>query len=88
MTQTNDGFKIAQEDLNLRGPGDFFGQRQHGLPTLKVADLQHCDMALLQEARDAAEEVLRADPDLSAPAHRPIAEKIRALFQTTGDGMN
>ena len=88
MTQTNDGFKIAQEDLNLRGPGDFFGQRQHGLPTLKVADLQHCDMALLQEARDAAEELLRADPDLSAPAHRPIAEKIRSLFQTTGDGMN
>ena len=43
MTRTNNGFEISQEDLQLRGPGDFFGQRQHGLPTLKIADLA-CDM--------------------------------------------
>lgn len=87
MTATNDGFKIAQEDLELRGPGDFFGQRQHGLPNLKVADLQ-CDMKLMYLARRAAEELLDADAELSLPAHKAIAEKIHALFETAGDSMN
>lgn len=87
MTQTNDGFKIAQEDLELRGPGDFFGQRQHGLPSLKMANLQ-CDIEVMHQAHHAAEEMLRADPDLEAPGHRLIAEKIRALFASAGDGMN
>lgn len=87
MTQTNDGFKIAQEDLELRGPGDFFGQRQHGLPSLKMANLQ-CDIEVMHQARHAAEEMLRADPELESPGHRLIAEKIRDLFASTGDGMN
>ena len=87
MTETNDGFRIAQEDLELRGPGDFFGQRQHGLPALKVADLQ-CDMALMQEARRASDALLEADPALSLPEHRAIAETVRALFAATGDGLN
>ncbi len=87
MTDTNDGFKIAQEDLNLRGPGDFFGQRQHGLPSLKVADLQ-CDMELMQQARRAADEMLSADPALTHPEHRMLAQKIHALFETAGDGLN
>ena len=87
MTQTNDGFQIAQEDLELRGPGDFFGRRQHGLPNLKLADLQ-CDVEVMQQARSAAEEMLRADPALEAPAHRQIAEKIRTLFADAGGGMN
>lgn len=87
MTETNDGFKIAQEDLNLRGPGDFFGQRQHGLPNLKVANLQ-CDLALMQLARQAADEMLRADPELTAPEHRAIAEKIHTLFDSAADGLN
>ena len=81
MTETNDGFRIAQQDLELRGPGDFFGQRQHGLPSLKVADL-HCDLELLHTARRAADELLAADPDLKDEAHRGIADKIRALFQS------
>ena len=55
LTDTNDGFKIAEEDLKLRGPGDFFGQRQHGLPMLQIADL-NCDMLLLSEAQTAARE--------------------------------
>ena len=59
MTETNDGFRIAQQDLELRGPGDFFGQRQHGLPSLKVADL-HCDLELLHTACRAADELLAA----------------------------
>ena len=53
MTKTTDGFQIAEEDLRLRGPGDFFGARQHGLPGLRVADIG-CDTALLQEAQAAA----------------------------------
>ena len=64
MTRTNNGFEISQEDLHLRGPGDFFGQRQHGLPTLKIADLA-CDMQLLEEAQSAARALLRRDEDLS-----------------------
>ena len=65
MTHTNDGFTIAEEDLKLRGPGDFFGSRQHGLPALRVADLQ-CDLALLHEARAAAEQLTAHDPELKA----------------------
>ena len=85
MTKTSDGFKIAEEDLRLRGPGDFFGQRQHGLPGLKVADLG-CDTQLLQEARQAAEQLLAQDPALtSCPA---TAERIQALFTQAADTLN
>ena len=65
MTQTGDGFRIAEEDLKLRGPGDFFGRRQHGLPALKIADLT-CDISLLKEAQGAALELLEKDPELIA----------------------
>lgn len=82
---TSDGFQIAEADLKLRGPGDFFGQRQHGLPGLKVADLG-CDTQLLQEARQAAEQLLAEDPDLtSCPA---TAERIQALFTQAADTLN
>ncbi|MDE7260818.1 MAG: ATP-dependent DNA helicase RecG, partial [Oscillospiraceae bacterium] len=85
MTKTGDGFKIAEEDLRLRGPGDFFGQRQHGLPALKVADLS-CDMALLREAQQAAEAARAADPDLKGcPA---AAERLKEMFETNEDAMN
>lgn len=85
MTGTNDGFRIAEEDLRLRGPGDFFGQRQHGLPALKVADLS-CDMALLKEAQTAAEALLGRDPSLhSCPA---TAARVAQLFQGSADAMN
>ena len=87
MTSTNDGFKIAQEDLELRGPGDFFGERQHGLPSLKVADLK-CDIELMHLARRAADRLLQSDPDLTAAEHQGIAEKIKDLFDTASDGMN
>ena len=85
MTRTSDGFQIAEEDLRLRGPGDFFGQRQHGLPGLKVADLG-CDTQLLQEARQAAEQLLAEDPELvTCPA---TAERIQALFTQAADTLN
>ena len=87
LTQTNDGFKIAEEDLKLRGPGDFFGQRQHGLPALRVADLE-TDTRVLKEAQDAAAEVLTADPGLNRPEHRPLLEKVRRLFEEDPDRFN
>lgn len=85
MTQTGDGFKIAEEDLRLRGPGDFFGLRQHGLPGLKVADLG-CDTLLLKEAQSAAETLLAADPFLtSCPA---TAQRVAELFTQKADTLN
>lgn len=63
LCSTNDGFKIAEEDLKQRGPGDFFGERQHGLPELKVADLA-ADSGLLQKTQQAAGELLARDPQL------------------------
>ena len=87
MTQTNDGFKISEEDLKLRGPGDFFGARQHGLPSLKVADLS-CDMRLLDEAQSAAKALMAADPDLSAPEHRALRQRIEELFALHAEGLN
>ncbi|MBQ2061649.1 MAG: ATP-dependent DNA helicase RecG [Oscillospiraceae bacterium] len=87
MTQTNDGFKISEEDLRIRGPGDFFGERQHGLPSLKVADLS-CDMRLLDEAQNAAKTLMTADPELSAPEHRPLRQRIEELFALHAEGLN
>jgi len=85
MAQTGDGFKIAEEDLRLRGPGDFFGLRQHGLPGLKVADLG-CDTLLLREAQDAALSLLSADPELtSCPA---TAARVEELFAQNADALN
>ena len=85
MAKTSDGFKIAEEDLKLRGPGDFFGQRQHGLPALKVADLS-CDMSLLKEAQTAAHELLRRDPELT---HHPVTrQRIEELFAANAEIMN
>ena len=85
MTKTADGFKIAEEDLRLRGPGDFFGQRQHGLPGLRIADIG-CDTNLLKEAQAAAEALLAEDPELTTcPA---TAERITELFTQQADAMN
>lgn len=87
MTQTNDGFKISEEDLRLRGPGDFFGARQHGLPALKIADLS-CDMRLLDEAQQSAKQLMIDDPELSKPEHRALRERIDELFALNADSLN
>lgn len=88
MCSTNDGFKIADEDLKLRGPGDFFGARQHGLPDLKIADLNG-DMPLFLEAQEEARSLIAVDPELEEPAHRPMAEEVRRLFdRVTEQGLN
>ena len=83
LCATNDGFQIAEEDLRLRGPGDFFGKRQHGLPQLKVADFA-ADMELLKEAREAAEELIADDPELKKSSHRLLKRKVRELFEENG----
>ena len=80
LCATNDGFQIAEEDLRLRGPGDFFGRRQHGLPQLKVADFAS-DVALLKEAKQAAEALVEADPELTKPEHRALLRRVRKMFQ-------
>ena len=85
MTKTTDGFKIAEEDLRLRGPGDFFGQRQHGLPALKVANLS-CDMALLKDAQGAAETLMDRDPELRD--HPVTALRVAQLFEDKGNTLN
>ena len=80
MTRTTDGFLISEEDLKARGPGDFFGKRQHGLPQLKVADFAS-DVALLQEAKQAAEELEVSDPELSRPEHAPLRRRVEEMFR-------
>ena len=87
LTDTNDGFRIAEEDLKLRGPGDFFGSRQHGLPVLKAADLS-CDMPLLKEAQDAARALLAEDPLLTQAEHAVLRRRIQALFDMNDGAMN
>ncbi|MCI8687537.1 MAG: ATP-dependent DNA helicase RecG [Lawsonibacter sp.] len=87
LASTTDGFKISEEDLKARGPGDFFGNRQHGLPQMKLADLAG-DMRLLSEAQEAARSLLEEDPRLSRPENRPVWERVRQLFADTPDIFN
>ncbi|MDE6281319.1 MAG: ATP-dependent DNA helicase RecG, partial [Oscillospiraceae bacterium] len=87
LCATTDGFQIAEEDLRLRGPGDFFGKRQHGLPQLKVADFA-ADMELLREAREAAEELIADDPELKKSSHRLLKRKVRELFEENAELFN
>lgn len=85
MTRTNDGFKISEEDLRLRGPGDFFGSRQHGLPELHMAELG-ADAQLMQQAQDEANALLAADPELEN--HPALRERVELLFNKNAQGFN
>lgn len=87
MTQTNDGFKISEEDLRLRGPGDFFGSRQHGLPEMNIADLCS-DMNVLSTAQNAAQELLQKDPELKMPEHAALKIAVEKLFLLSTDTLN
>lgn len=79
MKKYSDGFKIADEDLKQRGPGDFFGNRQHGLPELKIADMLS-NTEILAECRRCADDILKEDFRLDLPKYAPLAEKITQMF--------
>lgn len=88
MCKTTNGFEIADEDLKLRGPGDFFGARQHGLPEMKIADLSN-DMELLRQAQRAAQETLSDDPTLRKEKNAPLKQAVLELYEAVGpQGMN
>lgn len=80
MTKTNDGFIISEEDLKLRGPGDFFGDRQHGIPKLKIADLAD-DAETLREAAFAALELLKNDSELSASENAKLRNAVFTMIE-------
>ena len=79
LCDTNDGFRIADEDLQLRGPGDFFGARQHGLPSLKIADLA-TDSRILHTAQSDARRILSEDPDLKMQENQGLRDAVGQLF--------
>jgi ATP-dependent DNA helicase RecG len=80
VCETNDGFRIAEADLRMRGPGEIFGTRQHGLPELKVADLIE-DVSLLREARQEAFAIVEKDPQLSYADHVPLKSAFETRYQ-------
>jgi ATP-dependent DNA helicase RecG len=79
LCKTNDGFIIANQDLQSRGPGDFFGNMQHGLPKLKIADMNR-DTNLLSEVTQAAESIMSKDPELLSPENTMLSAEILRLF--------
>lgn len=79
MCETNDGFKISEKDLELRGPGEFFGIRQHGLPELKIANLS-TDMRIVSLAGKVAEELTLSDPQLELPENQKLLSCVKARF--------
>lgn len=80
MVRTSDGFEIANEDLRLRGPGDFFGSKQHGLPELKIADMSS-DIEILQETKILSEEILENDPKLRKNENMGLRKLVTRLFE-------
>ena len=83
LCSTSDGFAVAQYDLETRGPGDFFGSRQHGLPTLQVADLMN-DTRTLHAAQSEAAALLAEDPLLERPEHALLAHQVEQMFDQAG----
>jgi ATP-dependent DNA helicase RecG len=81
MTKTQNGFEIAEHDLELRGPGEFYGTRQSGLPDFRLANIIH-DVDIIQVAREAASELVQSDPHLQAPQHQKLR---RAILRFWGD---
>ena len=83
LCSTSDGFAVAQYDLETRGPGDFFGSRQHGLPTLQIADLIN-DTRTLHAAQSEAVALLAEDPLLERPEHALLARQVEQMFDKAG----
>lgn len=87
MEKSSDGFIISEKDLELRGPGEFFGTRQHGIPDLKIANI-FSDMNVLKIAQRVAVDILKEDPNLSEEKHQLLKEKIFRLFKDKIDGIS
>jgi len=87
LCQTNDGFKIAEEDLQMRGPGDFFGSRQSGLPVFRVASLS-CDLQTLKQAQQASSDWIDTEGTADTPEGRALRERIGDLFLRAEGTMN
>jgi ATP-dependent DNA helicase RecG len=83
LEQSNDGFVLAEKDLELRGPGEFFGRRQSGLPELRLASL--LDMEMLQIAREEATKIFAVDPQLEQPEHHLLRERMSQFWEKAGD---
>ena len=83
LCTTTDGFAVAQYDLENRGPGDFFGRRQHGLPSLQIADLMN-DTRTLHAAQAEAADILAPDPQLTAPDHTLLRTQVQQMFDKAG----
>lgn len=86
MKATSDGFRIAEMDLHLRGPGDFFGTRQHGLPPLKIANLYR-DMEILTQAQQAARQTLQHKDELSKEQWQALEQWQKTAFTATDVGI-
>jgi ATP-dependent DNA helicase RecG len=84
MSSTTDGFKISEEDLKLRGPGDFFGKKQHGLPQLKIADIAG-DMELMKTTQMVARRIIDEDSELKLPKNGGLRVEVIRLFAKSGD---
>lgn len=88
LSSTTDGFRIAEEDLKLRGPGDFFGSAQHGLPPVHLAELAE-DMELVRQTQQAARDILEADPQLRDPVNHALRADVVRLYARNGEnGLN
>ena len=83
IEKVQDGFALAEEDLRLRGPGEFFGTRQSGLPDLRMAKLS--DVGLLELARSEAIKLFQIDPSLDKPEHRPLAKELARVWPEAGE---
>ena len=87
LCSTTDGFKIAEEDLKMRGPGDFFGSRQSGLPVFKVADLAF-DLQTLQQAQQASKAWIETQGTLDTRENRALYARVKELFDRAENTMN
>ena len=85
MTKTNDGFEISQKDLEIRGPGEFFGTRQHGLPELKTANI-YSDTELVKISGEAADYVLFNKDKIADNDLKIISNQIKKIFSNVGEG--
>ncbi|MFC1984387.1 ATP-dependent DNA helicase RecG [Chloroflexota bacterium] len=86
IERTHDGFQLAEEDLRMRGPGEFFGTRQSGLPDLRMAKLS--DLALLELARSEAIKLFQTDPNLEKAEHHPLARELARIWPAEGGEWN